>query len=78
MRSGLRTLLIVSGLAVLVFGYFCLNYTRAGNIEQHTAFAIRHGLPQPSRTIFYGGVFAVAAGAGAIGYALGRSAANIQ
>ena len=78
MRASIRILLIVCGLAVLVFGYFCLNYTRAGNIEQHTAFAIRHGLPQPSRTIFYGGVLAVAAGAGAIGFAIGRSAVQTK
>ena len=71
MRNGVRWMIAMVGAALLVFGFFCLNYTKAGTVDRHTEFAIRHGLPQPSRSIFYGGVLAVAVGAGAVGYTLG-------
>jgi hypothetical protein len=71
MRYQFPTLLAAVGAAVLIFGFFCLNYTKAGTIERHREFSDRHSLPQPSGSIFYGGVLAVAAGAGAVGYTLG-------
>src|SRR5262245_37915039 len=74
MRYGL----MIAGAALLVFGFFCLNYTKAGTVERHTAFAVEHGLPQPSPPIFYGGVLAVAFGGGAIGYGVGRSRSPVK
>jgi hypothetical protein len=70
MPSFLRPILIVAGFALAIFGAFCLNYTKAWTLERHMAFAENHGLPEPSRTIFYGGILGVAAGAGAVGYGL--------
>jgi len=65
-----RTPLTIIGLAVLLFGFFCLNYTKGHN-EQHFAFAAAHHLPPPSEPIFFGGILALAAGAAAVGYAIG-------
>jgi hypothetical protein len=61
------------GLLVLVFGLLCLNYTKADGLERHRESAARLNLPPPEPPIFYGGVAAVAVGAGMIGYACGRS-----
>jgi hypothetical protein len=66
----LRKLVPLVAVAMLIFGFFCLNYTKL-DTERHTAFAAEHGLPPPSPPIFYGGVLAVAVGAGAVGYAIG-------
>jgi len=67
-------LLLALLIGVMLVGFLCLNYTRGGTFEHHTAFAISHGLPQPSKPIFYGGVLILAAGAAAIGFIFGRSA----
>jgi hypothetical protein len=75
MHDVLRKITPLVAVAVLIFGSFCLNYTKL-DPERHTAFAAKHGLPPPSRPIFYGGVLAVALGAGAIGYAIGARAAR--
>ena len=74
MRLALRPILIIAGLALAIFGAFCLNYTKAWTIERHMAFAAANSLPPPSRTIFYGGILGVAAGAGAVGYGLAATA----
>jgi hypothetical protein len=71
MRSIRGQRFLIVGMATLLFGFFCLNYTKLGTVDRHTAFAADHRLPPPSRPIFYGGVVAVAIGAGAIGYAIG-------
>jgi hypothetical protein len=67
-----RVLSILAGTVLLVFGFFCLNYTKADTIQRHRVFAARHNLPPPSRPIFYGGAVGVAVGAGMIGFAIGR------
>jgi hypothetical protein len=63
------------GFFVLVFGLLCLNYTKADGLERHREVARRHGLPEPGNGILYGGVLAVVAGAGTVGFAVGRRAA---
>jgi hypothetical protein len=78
MGNGFRMLLGIVGTALLVFGFFCLNYTKAGTEERHKEFASRHGLPPPSRAIFYGGALMLAVGAGAVGYAAGRGSAETE
>ncbi len=67
----MRSFLIL-GLLVLVFGIACLNYTNADGADHHRQWAAAKGLPQPSRAIFYLGVASTAAGAGSIGFSLGR------
>jgi hypothetical protein len=69
---GKRWAAAAAGLVVLAFGLGCLNYTRAEGLEHHRAVAARHGLPPPGPSIFFGGVTAVAAGAGLFGFAIGR------
>ena len=68
-----RLLLGVVAVLVLAFGLGCLNYTAAAGIEHHRESAARYNLPPPSHEIFLGGVAATALGAGALGFALGRS-----
>ena len=65
-------LTVASGVALLVFGLLCLNYTKGGGAARHHEFAVRYGLPAPSQGIQYGGLVAIVFGAGAIGYALGN------
>jgi hypothetical protein len=65
-------LIMGSGVALLVFGLLCLNYTRGGGAERHHEFAARYGLPAPSQGIQYGGLVAVVVGSGAVGYGIGR------
>ena len=74
MLDSLRTRLLLAILVgVMLFGFLCLNYTRGGSYEHHTAFAISHGLPQPSKPIFYAGALILAAGAATLGFVIGRS-----
>jgi hypothetical protein len=70
MQKSFRTLLTIAAVALAIFGFFCLNYTKGHN-EQHNAFAAAHNLPPPSQPIFFGGVLALATGAGTIGYTIG-------
>jgi hypothetical protein len=70
--SAARRLLGIAALVVLVFGLFCLNYNKIGNIEKHTEWAAARGWPAPSLRIFYGGVLCTVLGAGAVGYVAGR------
>jgi hypothetical protein len=72
-RYKLRTLLIVVGIPLLLFGLGCLNYTKTRGLEHHQAFARQHGLPEPSERILLSGVVCLVVGAGAIGYAIGAS-----
>ena len=69
--QGIRRAILVAGLLLLVFGLLCLNYTKADGLVRHREVARVHGLPPPSASILYGGVFAVILGAGSIGYAIG-------
>jgi hypothetical protein len=68
-----RFLSALAGLLLLLFGLGCLNYTKADGLDHHREVAQRHGLPQPGPPIFYGGVLAVVAGSGLVGFAAGRS-----
>ena len=67
----MRTALIL-GLLLLVFGIACLNYTTAEGADHHRQWAAGKGLPEPSRAIFFLGVACTAAGAGSVGFSLGR------
>jgi hypothetical protein len=58
---------------LLAFGLACLNYTKAETLEHHREVARQHDWPPPGPAILYGGVAAVVAGAGAVGFALGRA-----
>jgi cytochrome c biogenesis protein CcdA len=71
MNRTTRWLLGAAGAVLLLFGLLCLNYTKADGLERHREVARRHGLPQPSNAILYGGVVAVVLGSGMIGYLLG-------
>jgi hypothetical protein len=71
-----RPILILAGLALAIIGALCLNYTKAWTLDHHVAFAASHNLLPPSRPIFYSGILAVAAGSGAIGYALAAASAR--
>jgi hypothetical protein len=70
-RRSVRWITRIVAAFLLVFGLFCLNYTKADSVEHHTEFALSHNLPLPSRTILYGGVLCVVLGSGAIGYEIG-------
>jgi hypothetical protein len=72
MKRPRRWLLGLTGVGLLVFGLFCLNYTKADGLEHHRAVAHQHGLPEPGPPILYGGVAAIILGAGVVGYMLGR------
>ena len=60
------------GIALVVFGLACLNYTAAAGREHHTQFAAQHALPAPSKPIQYGGLVAMVLGAGLAGYGIGN------
>jgi hypothetical protein len=66
-----RIVATVAAIAVVVFGLACLNYTKADTITHHQEFASQHGLPPPSRGVFYGGVACVIVGSALSGYLLG-------
>ena len=66
----------IVGFLVLVFGALCLNYTYGEGIEHHRQVAEKHGLPPPSRSIFYLGIACVALGAGTTGFAIGSRRAS--
>ncbi|HZN32395.1 MAG TPA: hypothetical protein VFB80_01200 [Pirellulaceae bacterium] len=70
-----RVIPFLVGAVLLVFGFFCLNYTKADTEQRHKVFAARNNLPPPSRPIFYGGALSLALGAGLIGFAVGRNPA---
>jgi hypothetical protein len=63
---------IVLGLIVAAFGLLCLNYTTDENADYHRERALELGVPPPSKTIFVIGLASTVAGAGAVGFALGR------
>ena len=67
-----RWLVGVVGVLAVVFGFFCLNYTKGDGIEHHREVARERGLPEPGRAIFSLGVASMAVGAGAAGFAIGR------
>lgn len=71
-RYSLRArLLILAGVILVLFGWRCLNYTKAWGLEHHTAFAERHGLSRPSERILYAGAASLLIGGGLIGYSIG-------
>lgn len=71
MNRTTRWLLVATGSFILLFGLFCLNYTKADGLQHHQEVALQHGLPPPGKPILYGGVGAVILGSGTIGYLLG-------
>jgi hypothetical protein len=74
MSRGRRWVLGGLGFLVLVFGLFCLNYTKADGLAHHQEVARRHNLPEPGAPILYGGVLSVVLGSGVVGFVLGRRA----
>jgi hypothetical protein len=65
-------LLILSGVILVLFGWRCLNYTKASGWEHHTAFAEKHGLPKPSEQILFAGAASLLIGGGLVGYSVGN------
>jgi hypothetical protein len=68
-------MLIGLGALTVLFGLGCMNYTKADGWEHHQEAAARYNLPPPSTTILKGGIAALVAGAGLVGFALGRGRA---
>jgi hypothetical protein len=62
----------IVGLAGLLFGLGCLNYTNAWGLEHHQEVARQHNWPAPSYPLFVCGAASTAAGAGLLGFAVGR------
>jgi len=67
-----RWLFVGVGLFLMVFGYFCQNYTKAEGLEHHQRVAAEHGLPPPGPGIFHLGQVALLGGGVLAGFALGR------
>ncbi len=59
MKRTKRWVLGIVGVASLLFGLGCINYTKADGLDHHREVARRHGLPLPSRAILLGGVGAI-------------------
>jgi hypothetical protein len=60
------------GVAMLVVGFLCLNYTKGFDLDHHFEWAATHGLPRPTYSIFLAGAILEAVGAGAVGVGIGR------
>ena len=73
MRALLR---FIPGLALAVFGFFCLNYTKAFGVDHHYEWAAETGAPEPAGWIYFLGVATLGLGAASFGYALCRSKAG--
>lgn len=58
--------LAVLGLLLVVFGAFCLNYTRKSSWEHHVEWAAEKGLPGPSNAIRLAGYAALVLGVGVV------------
>ena len=68
----MRRASIVIGLLLAIFGGLCLNYTTERGAQHHREFAQKHGLPAPSGTIYYIGLFSGLGGAALFGFSVGR------
>ncbi len=71
-----RRLVLAAGVAGLLFGFLCLNYTKAFGVDNHYTWAAQTGMPAPSGKIYFLGVGLTALSAGAIGFVLGRRKAG--
>lgn len=73
MRSpAMRWLQGVIGVLFAAFGFFCLDYTKAFDVDHHVAWANAHGLPAPSYPIFLLGAAAGGLGTALLGNALAK------
>jgi hypothetical protein len=77
MALGTRRVTGFLGFLLFVFGALCLNYTNFDDAPHHREVALERNWPPPSMPIFYGGVVCVALGAGTLGYAIGKSRAQL-
>jgi len=68
MRSARRLLLGFVSFIVIAFGLLSVHYTIFDGVEHHREWAREHGMPEPSRGIFYLGCGAATLG----GVALAR------
>ena len=68
----MKVLALVVILGLIVFGWSCLNYTVAFNLEHHNEFAERTGLPAPSPVIYWMGVLILDLASIFLGYLLGH------
>lgn len=59
-------------LAVLVFGFLCVNYTTYFGEEHHREWAEEAGMPAPNPWIYDGGVVLLVVSAGAFGFSLAK------
>ncbi len=75
MRRGKRLMIIGIGLVLIVFGAGCMNYSKASTLEHHRAWAREHGMPGPSRGMFFGGMGSAVVGVLLVGVGVigGRS-----
>lgn len=72
MKPGSRRPWAVLSTLLLLFGLACLNYTKVAGLEYRRAWAERHELPPPGRTIYYGGLACVVIGSGLLGFLFGQ------
>ena len=56
----------------MLFGFGCLNYTKAFGVELHYEFAEETGLPAPSGVIYWLGIVTLSASSAGFGYLLGK------
>lgn len=71
-RNPRRWPAFLAGTFVLVLGFLCLNYTKAFDVDHHEEWAAGHGFPRPTYGIYLLGVALLAAGAGSLGWLIGR------
>ena len=67
MKRGKRLVAIGIGLGLIAFGAGFMNYSKASTLEHHRAWAREHGMPGPSRGMFFGGMASAGAGVVLVG-----------
>lgn len=70
MKRPTRALLIMVGMGLMLFGGLSMNYSKSSTLKYHQAWAREHGMPGPSRGMFFGGMGAAVIGVVVIGGAL--------
>ena len=72
----LRWVFIAIGMLLLVFGFFCTNFTKPDAVQYHQEWAAENDMPGPTNVVSWAGFNAAAAGAFLIGFsfAVGKTA----
>jgi hypothetical protein len=68
----MRALGWIIALGLVLLGGLSVHYTFGEGIDHHREWALRHGLPVPSFTIFLSGVAEIALGGACLGWMLAR------